>query len=142
MIRLEGLTVQADVRAGSSTLARAAMFRYEMFNRSALCQDLAGQRVLLDVIEPLLGDECHIIAQTAWRNPPDPAHAPRGQEWHTDAGPHVPRKPGVSWPSDIPYPVFAIAVHVYIDDCGAADGPTAVVPGSHKSGLAPPKERE
>lgn len=131
-----------DVRAGSSTLARASMFRYEMFNRSARCQAVAGDRTLLDVVEPLLGDECHIIACTAWRNPPDPLHAPRGQEWHTDGGPHVPRKPGVRWPSDIPYPVFAVAVHVYLDDCGAADGPTAVVPGSHMSGLAPPKARE
>lgn len=131
-----------DVRAGSPTTSRAEQFRYEMFNRSALSQQIVGDRILLDVIEPLLGDECHIIACTAWRNPADPAHAPRGQEWHTDAGPHVPRKPGVKWPADIPYPVFAIAVHVFLDDCSLADGPTAVLTKSHMSGLAPPKERE
>lgn len=131
-----------DVRAGSGTSARAEMFRYEMFNRGARCQAIVGSRTILDVIEPLIGDECHIIACTAWRNPADPAHAPRGQEWHTDAGPHIPRKPGVPWPEEIPYPVFATAVHVFLDDCALADGPTAVLLGSHKSGLAPPKERE
>jgi hypothetical protein len=31
---------------------------------------------------------------------------------------------------------------VFLDDCDLADGPTAVLLGSHKSGLAPPKERE
>ncbi|MEZ6016982.1 MAG: phytanoyl-CoA dioxygenase family protein [Planctomycetota bacterium] len=131
-----------DVRAGSETLSRASMFRYEMFNRSAASQAIAGDRAILDVIEPLISDECHLIACTAWRNPADPAHAPRGQEWHTDGGPHIPRKPGVPWPSEIPYPVFAIAVHVFLEDCTELDGPTAVIPGSHMSGLAPPKARE
>ena len=49
---------------------------------------------------------------------------------------------GCRVPKDIPYPVFAIAVHVFLDKCGPDDGPTAFVPKSHKSGLAPPKERE
>jgi ectoine hydroxylase-related dioxygenase (phytanoyl-CoA dioxygenase family) len=131
-----------DRRAGSPTPAHAEMFRYQMFNRSALSQKVAGHRGILDIVEPLLGSDCHLIASTAWRNPADPAHAPRGQEWHTDAGPHIPRSPSVAWPDDIPYPVFAIAVHFFLDDCGIDDGPTAVVPGSHRSGLPPPIERE
>ena len=131
-----------DRRAGSPTSEFAGMFRYEMFNRSALCQEVMGNPGILEIVEPLLGPECHVIASTAWRNPPDPSHAPRGQEWHTDAGPHVPRSPDVEWPADIPYPVFAIAVHFFLEDCGPDDGPTAVVPGSHRSGLAPPVELE
>jgi len=131
-----------DRRAGSPTAAHAEMFRYQMFNRSALSQRVAGHRGILAIVEPLLGSDCHIIASTAWRNPADPAHAPRGQEWHSDAGPHIPRAPDVAWPDDIPYPVFAIAVHFFLDDCGVDDGPTAVVPGSHRSGLPPPIERE
>ena len=42
----------------------------------------------------------------------------------------IPRSPDVEWPEAIPYPVFAIAVHFFLDDCGIDDGPTAVVPGS------------
>ena len=109
-------------------------FRYEMFNRSAACQRAIGDARILEVVEPLLGDDCHVIANTAWKNPPDF----KGGPWHCDAGPHVPRAEGVEWPDEIPYPVFAIAAHLMLSDCARADGPTAVVPGSHRSGrLAP-----
>ena len=134
--------VPPDPRAGSPTPERASMFRYQMFNRSALCQKVTAHPGMLAIVEPLLGPDCHVISSTAWRNPADPAHAPFGQEWHSDAGPHVPRAPEVEWPEAIPYPVFAIAVHLFLDDCGIDDGPTAVVPGSHRSGLPPPIERE
>jgi ectoine hydroxylase-related dioxygenase (phytanoyl-CoA dioxygenase family) len=131
-----------DCRAGSPSVEHAQMFRYQMFNRSALAQRVSGHAGMLEIVEPLLGSDCHLIASTAWRNPADPAHAPRGQEWHSDAGPHIPRAPDVPWPENIPYPVFAIAVHFFLDDCGIDDGPTAVVPTSHRSGLPPPIERE
>ncbi len=109
-------------------------FRYEMFNRSAACQRAIGDPRILEVIEPLLGDDCHVIANTAWKNPPDF----KGGPWHCDAGPHVPRPEGVEWDDRIPYPVFAVAAHIMLADCSRADGPTAVVPGSHRSGrLAP-----
>ena len=65
-------------------------FRYEMLNRSAACQAAVAHPRILQVIEPLLGDDCHVIANTAWRNPPDFAGGP----WHCDAGPHVPRARG------------------------------------------------
>jgi ectoine hydroxylase-related dioxygenase (phytanoyl-CoA dioxygenase family) len=105
-------------------------FRYEMLNRSAACQAAIARPRVLAVVEPLLGDDCHVIANTAWHNPPDF----NGGPWHCDAGPHVPRPEGVPWDDRIPYPVFAVATHVYLQDCTRADGPTAVVPGSHRSG--------
>jgi ectoine hydroxylase-related dioxygenase (phytanoyl-CoA dioxygenase family) len=109
-------------------------FRYEMLNRSAACQAAVSNPEILRVVEPLLGDDCHVIANTAWRNPPE---FPGGM-WHCDAGPHIPRPSDVPWDDRIPYPIFAIATHVYLQDCSRADGPTAVVPGSHRSGrLAP-----
>jgi ectoine hydroxylase-related dioxygenase (phytanoyl-CoA dioxygenase family) len=112
-------------------------FRYEMFNRSAACQRAIGDPRILEVVEPLLGDDCHVIANTAWRNPPDF----KGGPWHCDAGPHVPRPVDVEWPDRIPYPVFAVAAHLMLADCSLADGPTAVVPGSHRSGRLAPVER-
>ena len=51
--------------------ADRAEFRYEMYNRSAACQAAIGHPAILEVIEPLLGEDCHVIANTAWRNPPD-----------------------------------------------------------------------
>ena len=109
-------------------------FRYEMLNRSAACHAASMHPAILRVVEPLLGEDCHVIANTAWRNPPEFLGGP----WHCDAGPHVPRAEGVPWDDRIPYPVFAVATHIYLQDCTRADGPTAVVPGSHRSGrLAP-----
>jgi hypothetical protein len=113
-----------------------AMFRYEMLNRNDICQRAVSHSSILDVIEPLLGEDCHVIANTAWRNPPKPNDPSQG--WHVDAGPHIPMAEGVSWPTDIPHPVFAIGAHIFLQDCHAEDGPTGVIPGSHLSGRFPP----
>ncbi len=114
-----------------------AEFRYEMINRGPRCQRAVGHPRILEVIEPLLGDDCHVIANTAWNNPPDFGGGP----WHCDAGPHVPRPADVEWDDRIPYPVFAIGAHLLLRDCAVDDGPTAVVPGSNRSGRLPPRDR-
>jgi ectoine hydroxylase-related dioxygenase (phytanoyl-CoA dioxygenase family) len=116
-------------------------FRYEMLNRSALAQATVAHRSILDVIEPLLGEDCHVIANTCWRNPPRAKNMQGGGFWHIDAGPHIPRDPSIPWDDRIPYPVFAIGIHVYLKDCPLACGPTGVIPGSHKSGSVPPLDR-
>lgn len=116
-------------------------FRYEMFNRSAACQTLAGHPLILRVLEPLLGEDCHVIANTCWRNPPAESVEHGGGFWHIDAGPHVPRAANQSWPDDWPYPVFAVGVHVYLQDCPLECGPTGVIAGSHRSGQPPPRAR-
>ncbi len=130
----------ADHRSERSPEA-AEMFRYGMYNHSAAAQQAVANRGILDVIEPLLGEDCHVIANTAWRNPPAVAGQHGGEHWHIDAGPHIPLAAGVSWPKDIPHPVFAIGVHIYLAPCGMADGPTGVLPGSHLSGRVPPFDR-
>ena len=119
----------------------AAMFRYAMLNRSAAAQAAVAHPRLLSVIEPLLGEDCHVIANTAWRNPAGQPGSHGGQNWHIDAGPHIPLPEGVRWPADIPHPVFAIGVHIYLMDCAIEDGPTGVIPGSHLSGRPPPAGR-
>lgn len=114
-----------------------AEFRYAMLNRGPLSQAAAGHPRILEAVEPLLGGDCHIIANTAWHNPPEFA----GGRWHCDAGPHVPRPADVPWDDRIPYPVFAIGAHILLRDCTPADGPTAVIPGSHRSGRLAPHDR-
>jgi ectoine hydroxylase-related dioxygenase (phytanoyl-CoA dioxygenase family) len=116
-------------------------FRYAMLNRSALAQQAVGHPRILETIEPLLGDDCHVIANTCWRNPPGREDDRRGGFWHIDAGPHIPRPEGVEWPDEIPYPVFAIGAHILLRDCPLACGPTGVIPGSHRSGRTPPRDR-
>ena len=55
-----------DMR-GSRGIEDMAMFRYAMLNRSAAAQRAVANPRLLEVIEPLLGEDCHVIANTAWR---------------------------------------------------------------------------
>ncbi|MEM9621981.1 MAG: phytanoyl-CoA dioxygenase family protein [Pseudomonadota bacterium] len=130
-----------DQRSSVRPPAAAEMFRYEMLNRSSLCHQAIAHRGILDVLEPLLGEDCHVIANTAWRNPPDSTGQHGGDRWHIDAGPHIPLAPGITWPDDIPHPVFAVGCHIYLQSCGLADGPTGVIPGSHLSGCTPPADR-
>jgi ectoine hydroxylase-related dioxygenase (phytanoyl-CoA dioxygenase family) len=117
------------------------MFRYEMLNRSPAAQRVIAHPTLLATLEPLLGEDCHVIANTAWRNPAGHPGSHGGQAWHIDAGPHVPLPEGVMWPAEIPHPVFAIGVHIYLQDCALEDGPTGVIPGSHLSGRFPPRDQ-
>ncbi len=134
-------TYPPDGRRPERDLVEAEQFRYEMLNRSGPCQQVAGHRRILDVVEPLLGEDCHIIANTAWRNPADVEHTHGGGGWHIDAGPHVPLPPGVDWDERIPHPVFAVACHVLLRDCPIECGPTGVIPRSHLSGAPPPADR-
>ena len=119
---------------------QSAPFRYEMLNRSGVVQRAVGHPRILEVVEPLLGEDCHVIANTAWwQRSGDNDHL--GRFWHIDGGPHVPRDPSVPWDTRIPYPIFAIAAHLYLWDCPIEAGPTGVIPGSHTSGQAPPMEQ-
>ena len=61
-------------------------FRYQMLNHGPCSQAAIGHPAILAAIEPLLGEDCHVISNTAWRNPPEFGGGP----WHCDAGPHVP----------------------------------------------------
>lgn len=131
----------ADIRNARLDPGEREDFRYQMFNRSALAQRVIAHPRILEVIEPLLGGDCHVIANTCWRNPPRSRNQHGGGMWHIDAGPHIPRPAGIPWDSRIPYPIFAIGAHIYVEDCGIESGPTGVLPGSHTSGQFPPPDR-
>jgi len=135
-------TYPADYRAGAVRDDEEEQdFRYEMFNRSALAQQTIAHPTILETIEPLLGEDCHVIANTCWRNPPREKNLHGGGFWHIDAGPHIPRNPSIPWDERIPYPIFAIGAHIYLQDCPKACGPTAAIPFSHTSGQPPPRDR-
>jgi hypothetical protein len=132
---------EPDVRVDGLADDHWEPFRYEMLNRSAECQRAIGHPAILEVIEPLLGEDCHVIANTAWRQPPVEESDHGGRFWHIDSGPHIPRDPGLPWDERIPYPVFAVACHIFLKDCPLESGPTGVIPGSHTSGQPPPLDR-
>lgn len=134
-------TTRPDVRLPDSTEEDYADFRYEALNRSAAAQRAVANPGILEIIEPLLGEDCHVISNTAWRNQPQREKAPFdiGNPWHVDAGPHVPRPEGVPWDERIPYPVFMVGCHILLQDCPIESGPTGFVPRSHTSGRLPPE---
>ncbi len=129
-----------DPRLPGSTEADYSDFRYEALNHSAAAQRAVAHPGVLEVIEPLLGEDCHVVSNTAWRNAPQREKAPFdvGNPWHIDAGPHVPRPEGIEWDERIPYPVFMIGCHILLQDCPIESGPTGFIPRSHTSGRMPP----
>jgi hypothetical protein len=129
-----------DERSSKYDIDHWEPFRYEMFNRSEVAQRAIARREVLDVVEALLGEDCHVIANTAWRQPAEKS-SHGGQFWHIDSGPHVPRPADVPWDERIPYPVFAVATHLMLQDCPIDAGPTGVIPRSHTSGQFPPPDR-
>ena len=137
-------TTRPDVRLPDATEADYADFRYEALNRSAAAQKTVAHPKILEVIEPLLGEDCHVVSNTAWRNQPQHEKAPFdvGNPWHIDAGPHIPRPADVPWDDRIPYPVFMIGCHILLKDCGIESGPTGFIPRSHTSGQLPPQPDE
>ena len=76
-----------DERNSRISDGHAEPFRYETLNRSARAQRMVAHPRLLSIIEPLLGEDCHVIANTAWRNPANVEHLHGGGRWHIDAGP-------------------------------------------------------
>lgn len=129
-----------DERARKAPAEHWTPFRYEMLNRSGPVQEAIAHPRILETVEPLLWEDCHVIANTAWwQQGGNNEHG--GRFWHIDSGPHVPRPDGIPWDDRIPYPVFAVAAHIFLIDCPLEAGPTGVIPGSHKSGQAPPFDR-
>ena len=93
---------------------------------------------ILYVIEPLLGEDCHVIANTAWRQAAGD-HDHGGRFWHIDSGPHVPRPAGRALGRRAsPTRCSCVAAHLIVRDCPLEAGPTGVIPRSHTSGQAPP----
>ena len=133
--------VPPEMRDSAFNREVGEMYRYQLFHHSSLCQKAIAHPRILEALEPLLGWDCHVISCTGWRNPPGDAITPHGLQWHIDGGPFVPRPAGTEWPEHIAYPIFIVATHIYLQDVRLEDGPTACIPGSHRSGLVPPFER-
>jgi hypothetical protein len=134
-------TQAPQARMEGFTAAAYADFRYEALNYSPAAQAAVAHPRILEVIEPLLGEDCHVVSNTCWWNQPTREKAPFdvGNPWHVDGGPHVPRPEGVPWDQRIPYPVFMIGCHILLQRCPTEAGPTGFAPRSHTSGRLPPE---
>ncbi|QRY80611.1 phytanoyl-CoA dioxygenase family protein [Pseudomonas sp. PDNC002] len=135
---LLGVAQVAEVRALIDDL-RPLHWDYEglvdhykcVFNRSPRWLPYLDPSGLIELAEAALGDDCHVIGQTAWRCHPGFI----GAELHQDYLP-------VALPA-VDVPMFICTAQIYLDDIDEALCPTWVVPGSHRAGRAPqPDEYE
>ncbi|WP_434603053.1 phytanoyl-CoA dioxygenase family protein [Pseudomonas sp. Z4-7] len=103
-----------------------------VFNRDPFWLPYLEVSGVIDLAEAALGEDCHIIGQTAWRCHPG----------FVGAGLHLDYLPMQLPPSLLAEPSFELPMQVftaqfYLDDIDADLSPTRVIPGSHKAGRAP-----
>lgn len=102
-----------------------------VFNRDAYWLRFLDRPPVIDLARACLGEQCHVIGQTAWRS--HPGH--RGVGVHLDYLPMEWPEPGVVEGIDVP--MFLCTAHYYFSPQHTALCPTQVVPGSHRAGRRP-----
>lgn len=103
-----------------------------VFNRNPLWLPFLDLPPLIDLVEALLGEDCHVIGQTAWRSHPGYP----GMDLHLD---HLPMQlpEWVRAQGDFSQPVQILTAQLYLSDIDHSIGPTWIVPGSHRAGRSP-----
>lgn len=110
--------------------------RHQMFLRGPHFVSLLDREPVIDVVERLLGKDCHVIANnTVFTRP-----ASGIDRWHVDETVLFPIPDGVSLDGRIDMPCFIVTAMYYLDDVDRGLGPTQIVPGSHRSGRQPPPQ--
>lgn len=109
------------------------IWRPKMFEHGAEFEALVDHPGIAQLVDAILGDDCHLIANSAMRTPPGKTLS----TWHSDEGVRFPRPPDVPLDRRHPMPTFVLNIHYYLGDVDEALGPTQFVPGSHRSGRGP-----
>lgn len=105
------------------------------FNRERVFLDLIDRPGIVELAEAVMGEQCHIIGQSAWRS--HPGH--NGVGVHADKV-FVPLPESVFEQPGYRLPIYLCTAHYYLNDIPTeAYCPTCVIPGSHKSGRWPGK---
>ena len=100
-----------------------------VFNRERLFLSYTDRPGVVDLAEALMGDECHVLGETAWKS--HPGHD--GWMPHTDRV-FVPMPQDLALDPRFQLPIFLCTAHYYLDDLTLDLAPTWVIPGSHRSG--------
>ncbi|MCA1595049.1 MAG: phytanoyl-CoA dioxygenase family protein, partial [Chloroflexi bacterium] len=109
------------------------MWRPKMFERGEPFEELVDNPRIIDLVEAILGADCHLIAMSALRTTPGAGIS----HWHADESVRFPRPPDVPLDPRIPAPCFVANFNYYLCDVDENLGPTQLVPGSHRSGRMP-----
>lgn len=106
-----------------------------LFETAEIFEELLTREPLISLVESVLGDDCHIIAQNVLRN----TSAHRLADFHVDdllifpSGDEMPRHD-----PRMQIPVHVLGVQIPLTDLESIEyGPSQYVPGSHASGKRP-----
>ena len=103
-----------------------------VFNRERIFLDVIDHGGIVDLAERTMGDQCHIIGETAWRSHP----GYNGVGAHTDQVWITVPEANFDDPK-FQLPITVCTAHYYLNDIPTEEYcPTYVIPGSHKSGRA------
>lgn len=123
--------------AEPSTDGYGEAIRVRMFERGPEFEELIDHPAIAPVMEAILGQDCHLIAQNALMTGPGQSVA---SGFHADDVVRVPIPAGVALDPRIAMPCFVVNMNLYLCDVDEALGPTEAVPGSHRSGRQPGPE--
>jgi len=108
-----------------------------VFNREKCFLDLIDRPGVIELAEATMGDQCHIIGETAWKS----HRGHNGWSPHTDQLFITLPEEFVADPR-VQLPIYICTAHYYLSDIPMELCPTWVIPGSHKSGRSPQKGEE
>ena len=103
-----------------------------VFNRNPYWLQFIDRPGAIDVVEGVLGNDAHIIGQTAWRSWPGAG----GWGMHIDQQ-FFPVDEALLQSGAVKLPMFLATGHYYLNDMTLELCPTWIVPGSHTSGRGP-----
>lgn len=123
----------AERNAEAEMYNMVKIWRPKMFERGPEFEELVDNPRLVDLVETILGPDCHLIAMSALRTGPGEGIS----HWHSDETVRFPRPVDVPLDPRIPIPCFVLNFNYYLCDVDEELGPTQFVPGSHRSGRQP-----
>lgn len=103
-----------------------------VFNRDPFWLAYLDPPTAIDLAEAVLGEDCHVIGQTAWRCHPGFI----GSELHLDYL-AMTLPPALLDDPAFELPMYICTLQIYLDDIDQVLAPTRVIPGSHRAGRAP-----
>ncbi|MGY8826598.1 MAG: phytanoyl-CoA dioxygenase family protein [Candidatus Latescibacterota bacterium] len=102
------------------------------FNRDPVFVPYLDRPEIIDLVEEVLGADCHCLGMTAWVTGPGRPDQTLHADWQPLTLPEdVMEDPRVK------IPIFISTAHFYLDDIYEELGPTNFVPGSHRAGRRP-----
>lgn len=101
-----------------------------VFNRDPLWLPFLDLPPLIELAEAVLGSDCHVIGQTAWRSHPGYP----GMGLHLD---HLPMALPTELHGRFSLPAQILTAQLYLCDIDLDVGPTLIIPGSHRAGRIP-----